>query len=445
MESVKGKTTYAKGKGSLSFNQRKGKDKQTGASKSQILSKYLKDPVTHPTGWEKLPSNVLVRVYSFLNFWDRARASTVCCHWNSVFHLPELWRRFDFEVTQETTSYMKSTPRGLVRQVLHQHKDHLRFVSISIDGHPLSAEIACDILSQLMNCSIKTLELMSTAKPTLMMKKEKFVAALNVVIVNSQSISSLALSDTPVDDPSLEVLAKQHHNSLTLLNMESCPNASAIGITFVADQCRRLHQLTIDYSQLSDELLSSLCSEEHVTLKYLRINVIKQEGQTETNFPTISQDSWDTLARHSPDLSLVMYFYVVNDEDYAHFFNYITPVTHVYFGRSVSREVLGRLASHCPGLKELAICANGHEPLDMELLDIANRCKGLNSLGLGECEVHCSAMVQLAKICGERLSELFIREEVLVEDGEFSIDEMTERVSETLGRQWYPESMPYWD
>lgn len=102
-------------------------------------------------------------------------------------------------------------------------------MSISVDSHPKSAEIACDILSQLVNCSIKTLELMSTAKPTFMINKDNFVSAFTVVVVNSKNISSLALSDTPVDDPSLEVLATMHQNSLTLLNMESCPNASPQG------------------------------------------------------------------------------------------------------------------------------------------------------------------------------------------------------------------------
>lgn len=193
------------------------------------LHRYIKSPTTFPSGWEYLPSHLLAKVFSYLNFWDRARASTLCSHWNEVFHMPELWRHFDFEVTQETTSYLKSTPKGLIRQVMKQHKEHLRFVSISVDSHPKSAEIACDILSQLVNCSIKTLELMSTAKPTFMINKDKFVSALTVVIVNSQSISSLALSDTPVDDPSLEVLATQHQDSLTLLNMESCPNASSRG------------------------------------------------------------------------------------------------------------------------------------------------------------------------------------------------------------------------
>lgn len=77
---------------------------------SDKVHKYLKSRSKFPSGWEYLPLDILVKIYSFLNFWDRARASRVCSHWNSVFHIPELWRKFDFEVTQETTSYLKSTP-----------------------------------------------------------------------------------------------------------------------------------------------------------------------------------------------------------------------------------------------------------------------------------------------------------------------------------------------
>uniref|UniRef100_A0A8C0BSQ5 F-box domain-containing protein n=1 Tax=Buteo japonicus TaxID=224669 RepID=A0A8C0BSQ5_9AVES len=31
---------------------------------------------------------------------DRARASSVCRRWNEIFHIPDLWRRFEFELSQ---------------------------------------------------------------------------------------------------------------------------------------------------------------------------------------------------------------------------------------------------------------------------------------------------------------------------------------------------------
>ncbi|CAB1458756.1 unnamed protein product [Pleuronectes platessa] len=64
-----------------------------------------------------------------------------------------------------------------------------------------------------------------------------------------------------------------------------------------------------------------------------------------------------------------------------------TPVTHLYFGRPVSKEMLGRIGLNCPRLVELVVCATGLGPLDEELIHIAERCRSLTAVGLAECAV----------------------------------------------------------
>lgn len=139
-----------------------------------------------------------------------------------------------------------------------------------MDSCTESAEAACDILSQLVNCTIKTLGLISTARPSFMdvsqvglrficpffvfslsvdvilvkVKQSKlfwltehplptpqahFVSALTVVFVNSKSLSSIKIDDTPVDDPSLKVLVANNSDTLKLLKMSSCPHVSPAG------------------------------------------------------------------------------------------------------------------------------------------------------------------------------------------------------------------------
>lgn len=56
-----------------------------------------------------------------------------------------------------------------------------------------------------------------------------FIAALTVVFVNSKSLSSLKIDDTPVDDPSLKVLVANNSDTLKLLKMSSCPHVSPAG------------------------------------------------------------------------------------------------------------------------------------------------------------------------------------------------------------------------
>lgn len=56
--------------------------------------------------------------------------------------------------------------------------------------------------------------------------------SLTVVFVNSKSLSSLKIDDTPVDDPSLKVLVANNSDTLKLLKMSSCPYVSPAGTQF---------------------------------------------------------------------------------------------------------------------------------------------------------------------------------------------------------------------
>ncbi|KAM4819621.1 F-box/LRR-repeat protein 21 isoform 2-T3 [Thomomys bottae] len=225
--------------------------------------------------WGGLPHHVMLQVFQYLSLIDRARASSVCRQWNEVFHIPDLWRKFEFELNQSATSYFQSTHPDLIQQIIKRHAAHLQYVSFKVDSSIESAEAACDILSQLVNCSIQTLGLISTAKPSFMnVSKTYFVSALTVVFVNSKSLSSIEIEDTPVDDPSLKILVANNSDTLKLLEMSSCPHVSSDGILCVADHCQGLRELALNYYILSDELLLALSSETHVNLEHLRIDIV---------------------------------------------------------------------------------------------------------------------------------------------------------------------------
>ncbi|XP_054682062.1 F-box/LRR-repeat protein 3 isoform X2 [Grus americana] len=372
--------------------------------------------------WANLLQDIILQVFQYLPLLDRAHASQVCRSWNQVFHMPDLWRCFEFELNQPATSYLRATHPELIKQIIKRHSNHLQYVSFKVDSSKESAEAACDILSQLVNCSLKTLGLISTARPSFMDLPK--------------------IDDTPVDDPSLKVLVANNSDTLKLLKMSSCPHVSPAGILCVADQCHGLRELALNYHLLSDELLLALSSEKHVRLEHLRIDVVS-ENPGQTQFHTIQKSSWDAFIKHSPKVNLVMYFFLY-EEEFDPFFRYEIPVTHLYFGRSVSKDVLGRVGMTCPRLVELVVCANGLRPLDEELIRIAERCKYLSAVGLGECEVSCSAFVEFVKMCGGRLSQLSIMEEVLIPDQKYSLEQIHWEVSKHLGRVWFPDMMPTW-
>lgn len=82
--------------------------------------------------WGSLPHPVILRIFQFLPLVDRARASSVCRRWNEIFHIPDLWRRFEFELSQPATSYLKSTHPDLIQQIIKRHADHLQYVSFKV-------------------------------------------------------------------------------------------------------------------------------------------------------------------------------------------------------------------------------------------------------------------------------------------------------------------------
>ncbi|MGH0123887.1 UNVERIFIED_CONTAM: hypothetical protein FKN15_067692 [Acipenser sinensis] len=164
---------------------RKGSDGGSSSSSECVGEgfkkvKALEKPSERAFDWGELPQDVVLHIFKYLPLLVRAHASQVCRRCNHAFHMPELWRGFEFELSQPASSYLKAkSSRGIQTTCIQ------------------STEEACDILSQLVNCSLKTLGLISMARPSFM-ELPKFV--------NSKSLSSLQINETPVDDPSMKVL-----------------------------------------------------------------------------------------------------------------------------------------------------------------------------------------------------------------------------------------------
>lgn len=82
--------------------------------------------------WGNLPHHVVLQIFQHLSLVDRARVSSVCRCWNDVFHTPDLWRRFEFELNQSATSYLRSTHPDLIQQIIKKHAQHLQYVSFKV-------------------------------------------------------------------------------------------------------------------------------------------------------------------------------------------------------------------------------------------------------------------------------------------------------------------------
>lgn len=82
--------------------------------------------------WARLPQELLLQIFQYLPLLDRAYASQVCRGWNQAFHMPELWRCFEFELNQPASSYLKATHPDLIKQIIKRHSNHLQYVSFKV-------------------------------------------------------------------------------------------------------------------------------------------------------------------------------------------------------------------------------------------------------------------------------------------------------------------------
>lgn len=92
--------------------------------------------MTPAQDWGNLPHHVVLQIFQHLSLVDRARASSVCRCWNDVFHTPDLWRKFEFELNQPATSYLRSTHPDLIQQIIKKHAQHLQYVSFKVRASP---------------------------------------------------------------------------------------------------------------------------------------------------------------------------------------------------------------------------------------------------------------------------------------------------------------------
>lgn len=89
--------------------------------------------------WGQMPQEILLQIFQYLPLLDRTFASQVCRGWNQAFHMPELWRCFEFELNQPASSYLKATHPNLIKQIIQRHSNHLQYVSFKVDSSTESA------------------------------------------------------------------------------------------------------------------------------------------------------------------------------------------------------------------------------------------------------------------------------------------------------------------
>lgn len=259
----------------------------------------------------------------------------------------------------------------------------------------------------------KMLELISPMRPEIIIDNEHFSKALTLKFENEQS-KQIKKDATSLDD----ILPK--------------------GIMALVNHFRNLRDVSLSFSLISDDLLAAM-SDEHVQLETLRIEV---HSETKS-LPSVSDRAWRYFSRHSPNINLVLQFYFIEENEYKSILKPCVPVTHLFLGESTPSSIVDNVANFCPGLKEIVISQYGPHTIDETLLLIAKKCTRISAVGLGDCEMTCSALLDFITLCCERLKTFYIWETSLQEDSKLDIDTVSAKISILLGRTWHPEFVPF--
>uniref|UniRef100_K7F706 Uncharacterized protein n=1 Tax=Pelodiscus sinensis TaxID=13735 RepID=K7F706_PELSI len=377
--------------------------------------------------WGILPHHVVSHIFQINILVDQAWESYVCQRFSYLLgHSPvggplhsHLWRKFGFGLTGPLTSYLNSTHPDIIQQIIKRHVDHLQYFNFKVDS-TVYAEAACAILSQLVNCFIQTLGLISAVKPSFMRVSKAHFTSFLTMFVNSKALSSIKIDDTPVDDPFLTGLVSNNSDPIKLLKMNSCLHVSP-AIICVGVPCHGLRQLTCnDYILLSHK--------KHVNLEHLCIDAVS-ENLRQTKLHAIKK-----CTKHIHKVKIVIYFLYKLEFDT--FFKEKTPVTHLYTGHAVSKQI----GMNYSRLIKLVVCANGFQPLNDELICITKCCKTLTALGFGECEATCRDFIEFVK----KLTLVSIMKELLISDNDYNLNQIYSEVSTYCGRMWFPDMRPTW-
>lgn len=270
---------------------------------------------------------------------------------------------------------------------------------------------------------------MSTAKPAFLeIDNDKFKTIMK--ISNEDSTEQKKDRSGKDDEAS---------KALQLLRIKGFPRLLPEGIQALVNYSKYLRELSLSYALLSDELLLALSSEKHTQLETLRL-----EAHPETKpLPRVSDTAWFTFSSHLPNINLVLLSYMTTEDEQSPLFAPCVPVTHLYFGEAPSEETVLRIGCQCPRLVELVIAAYGPDTLDRAMLSVAQGCSRLSAVGLGDCEITCSGLLEFVTHCAKRLRILYVWETSLIEEPELDVTLVSKKVSLLLGRTWVPEYIPF--
>ncbi|XP_064640985.1 F-box/LRR-repeat protein 8-like [Lineus longissimus] len=260
--------------------------------------------------WDNLPDHILVNIFSFLSLTERVQAGYVCKSWQDCFNSPYLWKRFVFR-------FFKSEDQRLLK-CLKKHGPWLRHLNILLDQEvKINRDNLCETLSWIANMKerrIQSLRIYFCGENPLFYAGVEIANLLHKIFKPDEDVETLIdLKEVDLgglgiafDDNLFNLLAGNNQN-LQRLNIQNksliCKVTPACVINIIK-KCKKLKDLRLFYTSMSDEVLEALCAPDRRPLEYLSLLCTR----TEKFGKVLSKEAWMKLTKASPNLKVGLQF-----------------------------------------------------------------------------------------------------------------------------------------
>lgn len=344
--------------------------------------------------WSNLPVHIVIKILRHLGMTDAYKASLTCRAWFDAFRQPQIWRTVEF-------SFCRGTPEDeRFLRALDEYGQHFRNVTLRIDqGDKENRRLGVHFLTSLAQTrqgQVRQLKLDFVGTNPLFYGGQEFVDALRILFntaapneagqKSKHEFEYVDLSRAPVmyTDELFLSLSLNHFSSLRYLNIQTkqfiCKIHPECMLT-VAEWCKKLIDLRVCHSSLSNEVLMAFASQEgdRVPLKHLSILCRRQEKYFHHD---LTELTWLGLVASSPNLAVTLKFDTTCPLEKAReIMKPPIPVRHLFMEMYTNaHEIALATEYYHRTLNKLVVQARQSPLLESALIDAAAWCRQLRSL-----------------------------------------------------------------
>ncbi|XP_055891782.1 F-box/LRR-repeat protein 8-like [Biomphalaria glabrata] len=335
--------------------------------------------------WANLPDHVVALIFSYLSVAERCRAGAACKHWLQCLETPFLWRNFN-------CGFFLPGHGQLVKCV-EQYSHLISRLTITLNQREVenrkNALSVIDCLTELSDLRLTHLTIQFKGENPLFYGGHEFMTALSKLFskIGEKKENSLLkyinFSDLQVnfDNEFMNGIARNCPNLeyLNILNKILVCCVSPDCMVLLVDKCRKLKTLHVYHTSLNNEVMKKLSEPNRVPLRRLGIVCRRHEKYGED----IASEAWSNLIHANPDLKVELGFdHTTPLHRVAEIIKPEIPVQELHLATftRIFDEINTAASYYEHTLEKLVVQTRPCKELNEAILNVAQRCKRLNTL-----------------------------------------------------------------